>query len=118
MNSVTEMNYGPSLHWTVAGDRQPRPPALHVVLHKRTYVLPWSRFIYAEGAPDEALISFATHEVLITGYGLDHLLTDVAAQTVILLQEPHRADHFRAANEPQPKAGFTTVVVRQPLEEE
>ena len=118
MNSAIETNYGPALHWTVRGDRQPRPPAVQVVLHKRTYVFPWARFIYAEGAPDEVVISFATHEVLITGYGLDYLLADIAAQCVVSLHEPHREGRFRPSNEPEPRAAFTAVVVRQVLEEE
>ena len=113
MNSTIETNSGPVLHWTVADEKQPRPAALHVVLHKRTYVFPWSRFIYAEGGPDQVIISFATHEVLVTGYGLTHLLADLAAQRALTLQEPHRADKFRAAGEPEPKAAITELVVRQ-----
>jgi hypothetical protein len=113
MNSTIETHSGPVLHWTVADEKQPRPAALHVVLHKRNYVFPWSRFIYAEGAPDQVIISFSTHEVLINGYGLGHLLADVAAQRVPSLNEPHRADKFRPANEPEPKAAITELAVRE-----
>jgi hypothetical protein len=118
MNSIIETNYGPALHWTVAEDKEPRPPALQVVLHKRTYIFPWSRFIYAEGSSDEIVISFATHEVLVTGYGLDHLLADIAAHCVVSLHEPNRADNFRAANEAEPKAAFRAIVVRPVVAEE
>jgi hypothetical protein len=118
MNSVIETNRGPSLHWTVVEDKQPRPAALQVVLHQRTYVLPWSRLIYAEGTPGEIMISFATHEVLVTGYGLNHLLADIAAHWVVSLHEPNRADNFRVAKEAEPKAAFSALVVRPILEEE
>jgi hypothetical protein len=50
-----------------------------VILHKREYVFPWGRYIYAAGGNDKVLIAFASHEVVISGYGLDHLLADLAA---------------------------------------
>ena len=44
--------------WTV--DRERRPYGLRVVLPKRTYVLPWAQFLYAEGAPDRLRAVFST----------------------------------------------------------
>ena len=89
-----------------------------MVLHKREYVFPWSRFIYAEGSNDEVIISFPTHEVLVTGYGLDHLLADIACQSVVSLREPHRTDKFRSAGQPEPAAAINGLVVRHVMEEE
>ncbi len=117
MESITKSSPCAGLSWP-AGDSQTRQAALHVVLHKRQYVFPWSRFIYAEGSNDEVIISFPTHEVLVTGYGLDHLLADIASQSLVSLREPHRPDKFRAAGEPEPAAAIETLVVRQVTDEE
>jgi hypothetical protein len=113
MESTLERNYGPAVGWKATEKNQPRPAALHVILHKREYVFPWSRFVYTEGSNGEVIISFPTHEVLVSGYGLDHLLADLAAQRVVSLHEPYRADKFRAANEPAPKGAINELVVRE-----
>ena len=68
--------------------------ALEVVLHKATYVLPWSQFLYAEGGEDEVRLAFATHDVWIKGSGLGALLTDVAAHRLAALAEPISPDRF------------------------
>lgn len=68
--------------------------ALEVVLHKATYVLPWSQFLYAEGGEDEVRLVFATHDVCIKGTGLGPLLTDVAAHRLAALAEPISPDRF------------------------
>jgi hypothetical protein len=113
MESILEPRYSPALNWTITEDHEPRPAALHVILHKREYVFPWARYIYVEGANDQVVIAFPTHEVVITGYGLDNLLADLAAHQVKSLHEPRRSDKFRAANEPQPKGAITDLIVRQ-----
>ena len=118
MESTFERNYGPALNWKATEENQPRPATLHVILHKREYIFPWSRFICAEGSNGEVRISFPTHEVLISGYGLDHLLADLAAQRLISLHEPHRADKFWATNEPEPKGAINELVVREISDEE
>ncbi len=74
--------------------RQERPTTLEIVLLRRTYVLPWSQFLYAEGDNDEIRIFFAIHEITITGAGLQSLLADLATQRIAKLQEPSRADEF------------------------
>jgi hypothetical protein len=76
---------------------------------KRTYVLPWAQFLYAEGAPDTVRVVFSMHDVIVTGCGLDTLLADVAAQAVTVLQQPLRADHFA----PAPRPRVMTVEVRR-----
>jgi hypothetical protein len=68
--------------------------ALEVVLHKATYVLPWSQFLYAEGGEDEVRLVFATHDVMVKGSGLAALLTDVAAHRLAAVTEPLSADRF------------------------
>jgi hypothetical protein len=78
--------------WAV--DRERRSYGLRVVLPKRTYVLPWAQFLYAEGAPDTVRAVFSMHDVVVTGCGLEALLADVAAQVVTVLQQPPRAEHF------------------------
>jgi hypothetical protein len=78
--------------WVV--DRERRPYGLRVVLPKRTYVLPWAQFLYAEGAPDQVRAVFSMHDVVVTGSGLDALLADVAAQVVTVVQQPSRVENF------------------------
>jgi hypothetical protein len=85
--------------WAV--DRQRRPYGLRVVLPKRTYVLPWAQFLYAEGAPDTVRAVFSMHDVVVTGCGLEALLADFAAQVVTVLQQPPRAENFLPAPGPR-----------------
>ena len=57
------------------GDKKPwavdqrRVYGLRVVLPKRTYVLPWAQFLYAEGAADTVQAVFSMHDVVVTGCG-------------------------------------------------
>ena len=74
---------------------------LQVKLLKRTYVFPWSQFLFADGDADEIRIAFSTHDVVISGAMLDTLLDDVAAQRVISLKEPVRAEYFTSFYEQQ-----------------
>ena len=83
---------------------QRRVYGLRVVLPKRTYVLPWAHFLYAEGAPDTVRAVFSMHDVVVTGCGLEALLADVAAQVVTVLQQPPRAEHFPVASGPRVSA--------------
>jgi hypothetical protein len=68
--------------------------ALEVVLLDRTYLLPWTQFVYAEGGDDEVRLVFTTHDVLARGTGLNAMLADVAAQRLTGIDEPGRADRF------------------------
>lgn len=74
--------------------------ALEVVLLDRTYLLPWAQFLYAEGGDDEVRLVFATHDVVARGSGLGALLTDVAAQRLIAIDEPVRAERFGSGADP------------------
>lgn len=71
-----------------------RQAGLEIVLPKRTYVLPWNQFLYAEGGDDEIRLAFATHDVLVKGSGLNSLLVDLAAQRIARLEQPVRADRL------------------------
>ena len=70
------------------------PLGLQVILLKRTYVFPWSQFLYAEGSNDELHLIFSTHDILIKGRNLSSLASDLAAHRVARLQEPFRPDRF------------------------
>ena len=74
--------------------------ALEVVLHKATYVLPWSQFLYAEEGEDEVRLVFATHDVSVKGVGLGALLRDVAAHRLAALAEPLGPDRFLGRGAP------------------
>lgn len=121
MESTTERKettYGPPVCWKSLDDRQPRLPSLRVILHKSEYVLPWGRFLFAaENDAGDLVLSFATHHVLINGFGLTHLMADIAAQRVVSLHEPYRIDIFRDASKPEPIGGIREISVRA-LEEE
>jgi hypothetical protein len=93
--------------WAV--DRERRPYGLRVVLPKRTYVLPWAQFLYAEGAPDTVRAVFSMHDVVVTGCGLEALLADFATQVVTVLRQPPRAEHFA----PGPGPRVMAVEVRR-----
>ena len=98
---------GDEKSWTI--DRERRPYGLRVVLPKRSYVLPWAQFLYAEGAPDTVRAVFSMHDVVMTGCGLDALLADLAAQVVTVIKQPLRAEHFA----PAPGPRVLTVEVRR-----
>jgi hypothetical protein len=73
-----------------------RPSGLEIALLKRTYVLPWNQFLYAEGGEDEIRLVFATHDVVIAGSGLGSMLSDLAEQRIGRLNEPTRAERMDA----------------------
>src|SRR5215472_617538 len=71
-----------------------RSTGLEIVLLKRTYVLPYSQFLYAEGGDDEIRLVFATHDVVVSGSGLSSILADLAEQRIMRLNEPTRAERL------------------------
>jgi hypothetical protein len=76
------------------------PLALEVVLLKRTYVLPLSQFLYAEGDNDEIRLTFSTHDVLVKGRNLNSLVAVLAANGIARLQEPARSERMLAGTGP------------------
>jgi hypothetical protein len=85
-------------------------PGLQVVLLKKTYVFPWSQFLYAEGTAEEVRVAFTTHDIVIKGALLGSLLDELTAQRVARLSEPARTDKFigRSAGK------ITALLVRKP----
>lgn len=73
--------------------------SLEIVLLKRTLVLSWSQFIYAEGSDDEVRVVFASHDVVVRGAGLLALLASISAQRVISVREPTRPERFAGVAE-------------------
>ena len=71
-----------------------------VELRQRTYVLPWSLFLFAEGTDAEVRLTFHTHVILVQGAGLTSLLSDLAEQNVKQLVEPDRTAKFQPARGP------------------
>jgi len=68
---------------------------------KRTYIFPWSQFLFADGDAAEIRMAFSTHDVVIYGSKLDNLLDDITKQYVKLLKEPVSAESFASFSEPQ-----------------
>jgi hypothetical protein len=83
-----------NLPWVIsAGD----PVAtLEIVLQKQTVVLSWHQFVYAEGNSERVRMAFASHDVEISGSGLDLLLPAIAARRVVSLRASVRSERFSA----------------------
>ena len=97
--------------WVIsAGD----PAAtLEIVLQKQTVVLSWHQFVYAEGDSEQVRMAFASHDVVITGSGLDPLLAAIAAHRVVSLRESVRVERFSAQ-----AARFVNEIVVRRIESE
>ncbi len=74
--------------WQLETDIHAKPVSLLVQLRRRAHVLPWFRFVSAEGDNSQVRITFATHRVIVDGHGLAALLAALAAQRVIRLVQP------------------------------
>ena len=74
---------------------------LEIILLKRTFVLPWSQFLFAEGENDEIRLAFSTHDVIVTGSRLNSLLQDLSGQKLSRLQESARPERFSSGTGPQ-----------------
>ena len=74
---------------------------LEIILLKRTFVLPWSQFLFAEGENDKIRLAFSTHDVVVTGSRLGSLLQDLSGQRLTRLQESSRPDRFSSVTGPQ-----------------
>ncbi len=74
---------------------------LEIILLKRTFVLPWSQFLFAEGGSDEIRLAFSTHDVFVTGSRLGMLIEDLSDQKLSRLQELARPERFASFTGPQ-----------------
>jgi hypothetical protein len=82
---------------------------LEIVLQKQTVVLSWHQFVYAEGDSEQVRMAFASHDVVISGNGLDPLLAAIAAHRVVSLRASVRAERFSA----QAARFISEIVVRR-----
>jgi hypothetical protein len=80
------------LPWIISVSEQ--PPALELLLLHHTLILSWNQFVYAEGGSDELRISFASHDVIVKGAGLDVLLAPIACHRVASIRESVRSERF------------------------
>ena len=84
--------------WEVSEDG--RAASLMVHLRHQTFVFPWSLFLFAEGTDASLRAVFHTHVIQVQGAGLTSLLSDLAAQVVTELIEPHRTAKFTKSEGP------------------
>ena len=73
--------------WQLAEDGH-KATSLLVQLRRGAFVLPWLRFLYAEGDNNMVKLAFASHMVTVSGDGLAALLAAVVAQRVLRLIQP------------------------------
>jgi hypothetical protein len=86
MSAPTELA---SEDWQLANNGvSERPSSLVVQLRRRAYVLPYFRFIYAEGDNALVKIAFASHMVTVIGHGLAALLGALAINVVVRIIQP------------------------------
>jgi hypothetical protein len=83
---------GGNVPWVVSsGD----PAAtLEILLQTQTVVLSWHQFVCGEGNSEELRITFASHDLVIRGVGLDALLPVIASHRVVSLRESLRSECF------------------------
>jgi hypothetical protein len=90
-------------------DQSNHPAGLQIQLFSRTYVFPWSQFLYAEGDSGEIRMAFSTHDVTITGVRLDMLLAGITVQKLSNLKEPLRAESMMSNS----GLNITNIVVKK-----
>ena len=74
--------------WQLAAEDSAKPVSLVIQLRRRAHVLPWFRFVHAEGDNTQVEILFPSHVVTVTGNGLAALLAALATQRVIRIVQP------------------------------
>jgi hypothetical protein len=79
-------------NWQLTADDAPKPTCLVVQLRRYAHVLPYFRFVYAEGDNTRVKIAFASHLITITGHGLAALLAALSSQRVVRVVQPSEND--------------------------
>jgi len=74
--------------WQLETNADLKPAHLVVQLRRCAHVLPWMRFVHAEGNNDQVRVVFVSHTVTVAGHGLAALLAALAAQQVVRLIQP------------------------------
>ena len=83
--SITQLA---SEDWQLVEEGGSKPNSLIVQLRRRAYVLPYFRFVGAEGDNSLVKITFASHRITVTGNGLAALLISLASNIVVRLNQP------------------------------
>jgi hypothetical protein len=78
--------------WVLADEDGAPSTSLMVQLRRRALVLPYRRFLYAQGNDSQVQIAFASHLITVTGHGLASLLTALAAQQALWLIQPAESE--------------------------
>ena len=78
--------------WLLADEDGAPSTSLMVQLRRRALVLPYRRFLYAQGNDAEVQIAFASHLITVTGHGLGSLLIALATQQALRLIQPAESD--------------------------
>jgi hypothetical protein len=81
-----------SENWLLTDENSSQSASLVVHLRRRSLVLPYCRFLYAEGNNAQVQIAFASHLITVTGHGLASLLTALAARQALRLIQPAESD--------------------------
>src|SRR3569833_24255 len=78
--------------WQLSGEDGNQPASLVVQLRRSVHVLPWFRFLFAEGDHEQVEIVFSTHQVTVTGHGLGALLAAVSTHRVSRMIQPSESE--------------------------
>jgi len=83
---------GSASEWLLTDENSSQSASLVVQLRRRALVLPYCRFLYAEGNNAQVQIAFASHLITVSGHGLEPLLTALAARQALRLIQPAESD--------------------------
>ena len=88
MSAPTITPSASAFDWQVSPEGSGKPASLTVQLRRKIHVLPWFRFVSAEGDDGHATVSFASHTISIEGHGLAALLEAVSSQRLVRIVQP------------------------------
>ena len=91
MSSIPNSGSG-SENWLLADEDGAPSTSLMVQSRRRALVLPYRRFLYAQGNDAQVQIAFASHLITVTGHGLGSLLIALAAQQALRLIQPAESE--------------------------
>jgi hypothetical protein len=91
MSSIPNSGSG-SESWLLAHEDGAPSTSLMVQSRRRALVLPYRRFLYAQGNDAQVQIAFASHLITVTGHGLGSLLIALAAQQALRLIQPAESE--------------------------
>ena len=74
--------------WQLVPDDAPKPLSLVIQQRRYAHVLPYFRFVYAEGDNSLVKIAFASHLITIGGHGLAALLAALSSHRVLRIIQP------------------------------